>query len=147
METTQYKLPLRIESFFNEQGGKLQRCTMLESIDQHLELLLTTCPGEHAFDPQFGTRIWEMDFEQVTSRARWEEQFADFVHKAVTDYEKRLHQVQVKIQIKDVLYEQSMLKAVSIRKRVEIYVLGNLIHTGQRCGFNYTLYMGPLSSE
>ncbi|MBN2742497.1 MAG: GPW/gp25 family protein [Marinilabiliaceae bacterium] len=147
METTHYKLPLRIEKLFNEQGGHLQQCTLLESIDQHLELLLTTCPGEHAFDPLFGTQIWEMDFEQMASRARWEEQFADYIHKAVTDYEKRLHQVHVKIKIKDVLHQNNLIKSVAIRKRVEIYILGFLIHTGQRCGFNYTLYLGPLSSE
>lgn len=52
MKQKYYKLPVRLEKLFEGDIRQLERCSELESIDQHIELLLTTCPGEHRFDPQ-----------------------------------------------------------------------------------------------
>ena len=52
-----YKFPLRIGLLLQDGSKSLPKCSEKESIDQHLELLFTTCPGEHRYDPQFGCRI------------------------------------------------------------------------------------------
>lgn len=58
MKQKYYKLPVRLEKLFEGDIRQLERCSELESIDQHIELLLTTCPGEHRFDPKYGCRIY-----------------------------------------------------------------------------------------
>ena len=60
-----YKIPLDFSSFFDERKGGLGKCTEVESIDAHIELLITTYQGECSFDKQYGTSIGELDFEQV----------------------------------------------------------------------------------
>ncbi|GAF05250.1 GPW/gp25 family protein [Saccharicrinis fermentans] len=147
MEKTYYKLPLQLSNLFNDEDEQLERCSLLESIDQHLELLLTTSPGEHTFNAQFGTRIWELDFERVYSQSKWKERFSAFVQEAIEANEKRISEVDVKVFVREVVQEDTVLDSVTIRKRVDIYVYGVLTESNQRCGFNYSLYLGPLSNE
>ncbi len=147
MSTKNYSLPLLLGNFFTEEGGRLSTCSLLESIDHHLELLLTTCPGEHYFNKQYGTMIWDLDFERVASRSKWEESFTSFIYKATVENEKRIVNVAVSIKLREVVREEGLSKTVAVRQRVDIYVLGRLLLTGEKCGFNYTLYLGPLSNE
>ena len=56
MKQKYYKLPVRLEKLFEGDIRQLERCSELESIDQHIELLLTTCPGEH----RFGSGSWTL---------------------------------------------------------------------------------------
>jgi phage baseplate assembly protein W len=147
METNYYKLPLQLSNFFTGENDQLTQCSLLESIDQHLELLLMTSPGEHVFNQQFGTRIWELDFELVYSQSKWKERFSGFVLEAIKANEKRISEVDVDVYIREVVREDTKLDSVTIRKRVDIYVHGVLPESNQRCAFNYYLYLGPLSSE
>ena len=147
MASKNYSLPLHFGNFFTEEGGRLSTCSLLESIDHHLELLLTTCPGEHYFNKGYGTMIWELDFERVASRSQWEESFTNFIYRAIVENEKRVIDVDVSIKLREVVREEGLSKSVAVRQRVDIYVLGRLLATGEKCGFNYTLYLGPLSNE
>lgn len=147
MKKTFYKLPIRFDSIFDETSGEMPMCTEKESIDQNIELLLTTCPGEHKFNKNWGCRIWNMDFELVYSRKEWEEQFTSYILYAVQMFEQRLKNVTVAIQILEVAREDSVMKTTAIKKKVMVYINGILLSTGAPCGFHYALYLGPLSTE
>ncbi|NDV64652.1 GPW/gp25 family protein [Bacteroides sp. 224] len=142
-----YKLPLDISKFFSESGGTLEQCSELESIDQYLALILTTRHGEHSFDSLFGTRLWEMDFENIVSRATWEEKFTNYVKEAIEKYEKRLKNVEVKIDVKDVVREETAVQGFSVRKRVDVIILATVISSNKHHGFKHVLYLGPLSRD
>ena len=140
-------MPLDFSRFFSESGGHLERCSELESIDQGLGLLLTTRQGEHSFDRQYGTKLGELDFENIVSRAAWEESFIRYIRQAIVDNEKRLREIQVQIKMKDVLREEALLSGFSVRKQVDIIVQAVMVSTGVRAAFKHTLYLGPLSRE
>ncbi|MDH6311107.1 phage baseplate assembly protein W [Dysgonomonas sp. PFB1-18] len=147
MRNNFYKLPIRFDSIFDEKGGDMPMCSEIESIDQHIELLLTTCPGEHQFDKNFGCRIWDMDFERVVSRQKWEDDFKRYILEAIQKFEQRLRDVTVSIHIMEVVREDLIMKATAIKKKVIVQVNGKLASTNDRCGFKYTLFLGPLSAE
>lgn len=147
MKKGYYKLPLDIGKFFSESGGNLERCTELESIDQHLGLLLVTHRGEHGFNQQYGTKLWELDFENIVSRSAWEDRFVGYIRQAVTQHEKRIRDVEVKIDVRDMVREEVSMKGYSVRKRVDIIILATVISTGQRHGFKHIIYLGPLSKD
>lgn len=147
MKENLYKLPLQLGKFFNRNDAKLDKCSLLESIDQHIELLLCTCPGEHAFNYEYGTYIWEMDFERVLSRVDWEQRFGVFIKQAIDKNEKRISDIRVKVVIQEVVRDDVVFDAVAIRKRVDVYVYALLNETNQKCTFTYKLYLGPLSNE
>lgn len=147
MDSQYYKLPIRFDSVFNEDGKKMETCNDVNSIDQYIELLLTTCPGEHKFDKKFGCRIWDMDFERVVSRKRWEDDFTAYVLEAIRTFEKRLKDVSVSISVKDVTRQDYILQTTAIKKEVMVYVDSRLVANNEPCRFQYALYLGPLSAE
>lgn len=60
METKFCKLPLDFGALLGEdvENSRLASCTEIESIDQFIEMLIDTAPGEHAFDKDFGCEIF-----------------------------------------------------------------------------------------
>lgn len=147
MDAQYYKLPIKFDSVFNEDGKKMATCSEISSIDQYIELLLTTCPGEHKFNKQFGCRIWDMDFERVVSRKKWEDDFTAYVLEAIQLFEKRLSNVNIRINIKDVARQDHTLQTTAIKKEVTIVVTARLVSNNEYCKFQYALYLGPLSIE
>jgi phage baseplate assembly protein W len=142
-----YKLPLLLPRLFESDVRDLSRCTEEESIDQILELIITTCPGEHKYDPNYGCRIWDLDFENVVSIHRWESEFLSYVGDAINKYEPRISEVNPKVSFFDVKNEHEFSGMVSIRKRVDIKLDAVINSTKKKCCFYYSLYLGPLSSE
>ena len=131
METKFCKLPLDFGALLSEdvENSRLASCTEIESIDQFIEMLIDTAPGEHAFDKDFGCEIFYLDFESIISHTRWEGQFSDYITQAITRYEKRLTNVNVRVIIDDTTRQDNVFEASTIKKRVQVYVYGNLVHT------------------
>ena len=124
METKFCKLPLDFGALLSEdvENSRLASCTEIESIDQFIEMLIDTAPGEHAFDKEFGCEIFYLDFESIISHTRWEGQFSDYITQAITRYEKRLTNVNVRVIIDDTTRQDNVFEASTIKKRVQVYV-------------------------
>ncbi|MDR1501096.1 MAG: GPW/gp25 family protein [Prevotella sp.] len=147
MELQYYKLPINIDSILEEDGTEVLTCSEEESIDQYIELILTTCPGEHKFNKSFGCRIWDMDFERVVSRKKWEEDFTLYIREAVEHFEQRIRNAEITIHVMEVTKEDQVTKTTAIKKKVIVQIKGQLVSTGQTCGFRYKLFLGPLATE
>ena len=147
MQRKFYALPLDFDSVFDETAPGLAACGELESVDRHIELLLATRPGEHKFDGNFGCGIWDMDFERIVSRKRWEEDFAACILKAVRSFERRLTDIAVSVGVAEVVAEDPATKTTAVKNKVRVFIDGRLASSGEACGFNYALYLGPLSTE
>lgn len=149
METKFCKLPLDFGALLSEdvENSRLASCTEIESIDQFIEMLIDTAPGEHAFDKDFGCEIFYLDFESIISHTRWEGQFSDYITQAITRYEKRLTNVNVRVIIDDTTRQDNVFEASTIKKRVQVYVYGNLVHIGEKRCFYYVIYLGPISTR
>lgn len=147
MDTQYYKLPLNLDSIIDGDNRNLHTCSEAESIDQHMELIITTCPGEHKFNKNFGCRIWDMDFERVVLRKKWEEEFTRHILEAVERFESRIKNVDVSIEVMEVVKEDEITKTTAIKKKVIVQIKGTLVSSGAYCGFRYKLFLGPLSTE
>lgn len=104
-------------------------------------------PGEHAFDKEFGCEIFFLDFESIVSHTRWEGQFSEYITKAITQHEKRLTGVNVRVIIDDTTRQDNVFDAPAVKKRVQVYVYGTLVHTGEKRCFYYVIYLGPISTR
>jgi phage baseplate assembly protein W len=147
MEKEFYKLPVHFNTVSEDAVIAVSACDEKESIDQHIELIITTCPGEHKFNKNFGCRIWDMDFELVYSRKKWEDDFTAHILQAVRDFELRLKETMVYIHIMEVARDDNVMKSTDIKKKVMVFVNGRLASSNERCGFKYALFLGPLSIE
>lgn len=146
MKKEYYKLPLDFDRFFNG-DGQFERCTEQESVDQFIELILTTPPGKHRFNPDFGCKIWDLDFQAVSSVEQWTRLFKEYVTEAVSRHEKRLGDILTDIDLQDVVREDRLSYTVRIRKRADIYISAMLKSTGEPLRLKYTIYLSPLSNE
>lgn len=144
---TYYKLPLQIENIFSDIPSHFGKCTEKESIDQNLELIFTTYPGEHKFDSNFGCRIWLLDFDRLVSLKKWEETFYDYLLEAIAKYEPRLSQVEVNTDISDINFPNMPFGTVSVKKRVIVYVTAVISRSRERCRFKYKILLGPITNE
>ena len=147
MKKTYYKIHSTLGHCFDEEQGRLERCSEKESIYRHIELLITTCPGEHVFDRDFGSEIWDMDFERIVSLETWKTKFKEFLHKAISLYERRIEKCDLMLEVSDVLHENVFDANVSVRKRVDIYLQATIVSSGERLNFHHRLYLGPLSKQ
>ena len=149
METKFCKLPLDFGALLSEdvENSRLVSCSEIESIDQFIELLISTASGEHAFDKEFGCEIFFLDFESIVSHTRWEGQFSEYITKAITQHEKRLTGVNVRVIIDDTTRQDNVFDAPAVKKRVQVYVYGTLVHTGEKRCFYYVIYLGPISTR
>ena len=141
MSDAYYRLPLDLAAIVERQ--QLPRCSVQESIAQHLYLLLTTQFGEARFEPAFGCQVWEQDFEAMMTM-HWKDCVQDSIEEAIRNYEPRLVQARVEISLSD--FE---LKNVNqrIRKRLEVRVTAALHRTDEPFVFQASLFVAPLSVD
>lgn len=141
MSNTYYRLPLDLAGIVERQV--LPRCSLQESIAQHLYLMLTTHFGESRYEPEFGCLVWEQDFEALTT-IRWKDNVQQSVEQAIRTFEPRLVHARAQVAVMD--FE---LKNVSqrIRKRLDVTVTATLHHTNEPFSFQASLFVAPLSVD
>ena len=141
MSASYYQLPLDLEGILERQ--RLPRCSVQESIAQHLYLMLTTYFGESRYEPDFGCQMWEQDFEAMTTM-RWKDNVQRSIEASIHEYEPRLARARVDVSVSD--FE---LKSVQqrIRKRLEVKVSAALHRTDEPFQFQASLFVAPLSVD
>lgn len=123
---------------------QLAKCSLQQSVIQHVHLLLTTAFGEFPADENFGCGIWEHDFDTVSSAHKVKEAIRQSLLQSVQEKEKRLSNARVELTI--VQEEQSEFAGIkSIKKRIDVLVSGILQVTNERFQFRDTFLVGPLS--
>ena len=138
-------LPVQFNSFLS--GAEMPRCRQNgESIAQHLQMLLTTKTGENRFDTAYGCSIWDLDFELIMSEGTWKEQFRLAVIESVMNYEPRIENVFVEIDLNAI--ERYGLKGQpDIKRRAQVFIRARIAETGEPFSFKTELMLSPLSVE
>ena len=142
-----YKYPIDFSRLFETDIRNLSLQSEKDSIKQNLELIITTNPGEHKYNPQYGCKIWNLDFKKVSSISAWEEEFTQSISEAVKLYEPRIHDVETSISFADTKRDDTLMKAVFIKTKVNIQIDGRLIETDEKFSFSYSLFLGPLNPD
>ena len=138
-----YALPLRLDEILQKKTHV--QCSLQESVAQNLFLLLTTHFRESRFDVSYGCSIWEDDFS-VQSASRWKEEIMKSVAATTAEYEKRLANVRVRVEMQDhefALDERNR----RIKRRLGIWIDGLLVQTNEKFEFYKAFYISPLSFD
>jgi phage baseplate assembly protein W len=137
-----YALPLRPDLLLK--GGLHQKCSLRDSIAQHIHLIITTAFGEMQQDERFGCSIWDSDFDNLISNNKIREQIKQSVQLAITQYEERLQSVKVDVLIK----EQELNTVINgrhVKKRMDIQVTAVNKITSEKFTYQDSFFTGPLS--
>ena len=81
---TYLKMPLQLQSAV---AKKLQRCSYQESIAQHIMLLILSHHGEVIGREDFGSMIWDLEFNQLVKISDWEEGVKNSLIKTIEKYQ------------------------------------------------------------
>jgi phage baseplate assembly protein W len=140
-----YNIPLRLTDAM--EGKELPSCNLETSIQNNLELIITTRFGEHRSDPTFGCEIWDLDFELIISARLWEEKLRQSLLKSITTHEQRLAGVEINVAISDMEKFNVIRQFTEIKKRVDIRITGVIKKTGENLAFHTNLFLSPLSVD
>ena len=141
MSTAYYCLPLDLASVLERL--QLPRCSVRESIAQHLYLMLITQFGDTRYEPEFGCQVWEQDFDAITS-VNWKDTVQQSVEQSIRTYEPRLLRVRVQVEVSDFESKKGQQR---IRKRLEVRIIGFLLHTDEPLEVKISLFLAPLSVD
>lgn len=135
-------IPLQTKVLF--EGGDHPTCDLNMSIAHCIHLVNTTSLGECSFDEDFGTEVWNVDFDNLKSRNKIKTTLRDAILKSIKRNEKRLKDIRVDLQIK-----QEEINTVNssnrIKKRVDIGIVGKVVKTNENFNYSEYFYIGPLS--
>lgn len=145
MDIIYYKIPLQLTTAM--EGNDMQTCTLRQSIEKNLELIITSRFGEHRNDTSYGCEIWDLDFELIVSTSRWEEKLRQSLLQSIMAHEHRLSDVAVSIVISDIEKFNIYKNYKELKKRVDIRVTGTIHKTGEPFGFPINLLLSPLSVD
>ncbi len=135
------KLPLDLSSALE---GKMERCSYAESIAQHIMTLIVSQYGEVESKADYGSVIWNLEFNQTVFNQDWEEDVKKSLERTISEYEHRLKDIKIHVELAEV-EEEVRNKFPNARRRVRIGVHGALISNDKPFHFSTYLYVSPLS--
>jgi phage baseplate assembly protein W len=139
---TFYTIPLSFEDILA--GKQHRKCSMKESVYQHLYLLLVTHFGESRYDREFGCELWDSDFSLMT-QLKWKDLIKESFENSINKFEKRLNNIKVKIEIEE--FEVMTKENKFIRKRLGVGVDAMIIKTNEPFSFFEKIFISPMSVE
>lgn len=138
------KLPINFSDVV--EGKSRQFCSYEESIAQYLMMMITSRYGEVVSRADFGSAIWELEFNQLVKVYEWEEQVHRSLKDTISKYEHRLDELKIDVKLNEIDTDFGNIEeSTQVRKQASISVEGKIKHSGTRFTFNTQLLVSPLS--
>lgn len=141
MKDLYYKIPIDFKNL--TRGEDIRKVTIEESLAQYISLVITTIFGEYKYDENFGTMIWETDFNLLANANQLKDAIKDSVFSKVKEYEKRLIVTDVTLGISEETV--SYTSKIRVKKRLDIVVYGNIKKTNQPYYYKSSYFLAPFS--
>lgn len=140
-----YSLPLDFRSITKKKDIKV--CNFYRSIAQNIFIILTTKFDECRFDPEFGSEIWEWDFQHIPDQNTWIAQMTKALTKTIIKYETRLYEIEVDMTIQQEEMIDKLKTAYRIKRKLEIAIKGFVKETREPFSFRQSLFLSPISFD
>jgi phage baseplate assembly protein W len=134
------KYPIVLNSLLK--GSKESYCDLQESIAYCIMLIVTTSFGEIPETPEYGTIIWDLEFNQHIKKRDWEELVKNSLFESISKFEKRLDLTSVIVTLDEI--EEKDLK-LSIRRKANIIINGIIKNSLVPFNFHTKLNISPIS--
>lgn len=136
-----YKIPFDYKKLTS--GQDVAKVSIEESLAQFISLVITTIFGEYKYDEEFGTIIWETDFNFLANPNQLKDEIKESVFEKVKKYEKRLTVTEVVLNVvQDTLNQELKIR---VKKRLDITVYGIIKQTNENYYYRSSYYMAPFS--
>ena len=137
---TYYKLPISAKTVVDMK--KAPTVNLEESIHQMISLICTTSYREYFEDHNFGSVIWEMDFENIHNSHIVKREMKLALAESIKKYEKRAKLVTIQIKLKQFDFNHYGRK---VKTRLTMAFQMKLYSTGKMINHIEEFFIGPLS--
>ena len=141
MKTDYYKIPFDFKSFFEHKD--LKKISLKESISQYISLVITTAYKEYKHDEEFGSEIWESEFEILSNVNTLKENIKNSILEKINKYEKRLSNIKISVVIGETFVPN--INKTRLKKQLVIRITGRLKKTNETFAFSGSYFIAPLS--
>ena len=109
-------------------------------------MMQITCRcGEVPSRSDFGSDIWELEFNQLIKIHKWEEIVRKSLIKTISKYEKRLSNLKVNVKLTETEEDVDSKNYSRVKRKADIYISGTLANKSELFEFNTSVYVSPLS--
>lgn len=136
-----YSAPLDFKRFFEKK--ELKKINLQDSISQFISIIITTYFEEYSYNDEFGSEIWETDFDLLTNVNVLKERIKRSLEKQIHTYEKRLTKINLTIELNETISTTS--DKTRLKKFLNISLTGTIGKTDEPYRFNGNYYLAPLS--
>lgn len=138
------KLPINFSDLLS--GNSRNECSYEESIAQYLMMMITSRYGEVVSRSDFGSAIWELEFNQLVKVSQWESEVQRSLEDTISKYESRLTGLKIDVSLNEIDPNLSNIEERSeVRKQASISIEGKMKSSGTKFMFNTQLLVSPLS--
>ena len=125
-----YNFPIRCGELMKKRPNH-PKCSLEESVRQHLYLILITRFGENRYDTSFGSELWEHDFESISVLNDRKPHIENSIKILLGKHEPRLLEPYVKVNITEGPVVSHLKTEQKIKKKIEITIKGKLLETNK----------------
>lgn len=136
-----YEAPFNFKRFFEKKD--LKKLTLRDSISQFISIIITTYFEEYTYDEEFGSEIWETDFDLLVDANVLKERIKYSLAKQIKVYEKRLTHIDLNVELMESLSQES--HKVRLKKYLYITITGTITKTDEPFQFAGDYFLAPLS--
>jgi phage baseplate assembly protein W len=136
-----YKIPFDFKKLTI--GEDIRKVTIEESLAQFIALIISTVYGEYKYDEEFGSLIWETDFDLLANPEQLKDQIKNSVFEKVKKYEQRLIVTDVALAVVEDTVDYEV--KIRVKKRLDIIVYGIIKQTNQPYYYKSSYYLAPFS--
>jgi len=139
-----YSLPLELNGI--PQKKELARCSLKQSVADNLHLILTSTFNSLSSDSNFGSSIWDADFDNISNPNKQKEAIIHSVQQVIRQYEKRMVNTRVEIKLNQ---EESSAGngQLRVKKKMQIVITGNIALTNETIVYRDHFFVSPLSYD
>lgn len=139
-----YALPIALHSV--PSGKTLTRCSLKQSIAHNLHLILTSTFNSLASDDQFGCRIWDADFDNISNQNKQKEEIIHSIQQVIARYERRLAQTRVELRLQQEEAEPRQA-GTRVKKKLSIVITAHIQLTNEPIVYRDHFFVSPLSYD
>lgn len=140
-----YSLPLDFSAITKKKDIKV--CNFYRSIAQNIFIILTTKYDECRFSPQYGSEVWDWDFQHIPNENTWIAQMTNVLGKTIVKYETRLYDIKVDMTIQQEEIMDRVKVSYRIKRKLDIIITGIVKETREPFNFRQSLFLSPISFD
>ena len=123
---------------------EIKKCSLKESIAHHLHLILTTSFGELLSEAEFGNKLWDEDFDNVSYRNRQKEKILLSLSTTIARFERRLEKVKIEMNVQQ---EETFwgVRDPGVKRKLEFTITAVISATNESITYRDGFFISPLA--